>query len=356
MKTIFTFLACVISFCTFAQKSNLIVFNNTGQQFFVILNGIKQNSLPSTSVKVEGLTPTAYKVKIIFADGRTGDIDKNIYLESNMEYSAQVVIKSPKKRSLRLYNMDELNKSPYGSGSAVVNYRPDDNVVYSDQQNTSTTTGTTTIQTNPNGTTSVQTSTNTQTQTTGTHTHADGTVHDHNHNPVKPNTPVTGTGNTHTHADGTVHDQNHQPVKPTTPATGTGNTHTHADGTVHDHNHNPVVSPDKANPGQAIVNADGTLTCKSALTSVDHIITGIKASSFSSDQMELVKTELKTKCINSDQAYRIVNAFTFDGDRVKMAKFCYDHMMDKTNANKLLDLFTYTSSKDELKKYFSTGK
>lgn len=386
MKHFFTLLLTIIAFGTFGQTSNLIVFNNSGQQFFVILNGIKQNSLPKTNVKIEGLAPAAYKVKIIFADGRTGDIDKSVFLESTMEYSAQIVLKKGKKGKLRLFDMVALNTSPYGNGAETITYRPTDNSVYSDLQNASAqgnvqinsngngTNGTSngSIQISTNGTqTSNQTSTsqssqvgtttvNGQTTTVTTHTHADGTVHDQNHKPIQQ--PITNTNpamsGTHTHADGTVHDHNHKPVK--NPTTNTNpamqGTHTHADGTVHDHNHNvvnpPVTSPTAGWVGQATVNADGTLTCSSALPSVDHIIEGIKAATYSSDQVNVVQTALKTACINSDQAYRIVNAFTFDGDKIKIAKFCFDHMTDKQNAQKLLSLFQFSSSKDELKKYF----
>lgn len=533
MKHIFTLFALVISLSAFAQNSNLIIFNNSGQQFFVVLNGIRQNSMPKTNVKIEGLAPVSYKVKIIFADGRTGDIDKNIYLEPNMEYSAQVVIKSAKKRSLRLFDLVELNTSPYGVGSETVTYRPNDGAAYSDQQQTAQTqtyqtsgqvqqtgttgnvqaTGTTnqsgTVQTSAgmngqpqvnttvtttgnngaqggnvqtnigmngqpqvstgvttsgsatgntqtgnvqmnvgmngmpngginqnvvitengenvvldmqvsgmptgmNGTTMTTTSNGTQITTTtanGQTTQVTSNVSGNGMNgQAGVNTSVTGTGingqagttmsgtglngqasttvtgtngqvvtngtqtttttttvngqttqvtttvngtgmngqangnGTHTHADGTVHDHNHNPVN--------GGTHTHADGTVHDQNHKPVSSGNIA--GDAIVNANGTVTCKSSVKDVDMLVSGIKQESFSSDQMDLVRTTLKTKCINSDQAYRIVNSFTFDGDKIEMAKFCYDHMTDRNNASKLLDLFTYSSSKDELRKYFS---
>lgn len=341
MKHFFTLLLSIIAFGTFGQTSNLIVFNNSGQQFFVILNGIKQNSLPKTNVKIEGLAPAAYKVKIIFADGRTGDIDKSVFLDSAMEYSAQIVLKKGKKGKLRLFDMVALNTSPYGDGAETITYRPTDNSVYSDQQNSSVQGN---VQINQNGT---------------THTHADGTVHDQNHKPIQQSTTNANPSmnGTHTHVDGTVHDHNHKPVKnPTTNTNPAMNgTHTHADGTVHDHNHNvvnpPVATPSSGLIGQATVNVDGSLTCSSALPSIDHIIEGIKAATYSSDQVNFVQNALKTSCINSDQAYRIVNTFTFDGDKIKIAKFCFDHMTDKSNASKLLSLFQFSSSKDELKKY-----
>ena len=73
MKNIFLLILVASSFATFSQ-SNFTVFNNGGQSFYVILNGIKQNSLPQTNVVVGGLKNSAYAVKLIFADGKTADI------------------------------------------------------------------------------------------------------------------------------------------------------------------------------------------------------------------------------------------------------------------------------------------
>ncbi len=77
MKLAFCF--CILSSCFFAQ-SNFTVFNNNGQTFYVILNGVKQNSLPQTNVVVSGLVNSAYSVKLIFSDGKTADINKNFSL------------------------------------------------------------------------------------------------------------------------------------------------------------------------------------------------------------------------------------------------------------------------------------
>jgi hypothetical protein len=507
MRKIFTFLALIFSLSAFSQNSNLIIFNNSGQQFFVVLNGIKQNSMPKTNVKVEGLSPTAYKVKIIFADGKTGDIDKNIYLDPNMEYSAQVLIKSPKKRSLRLFNMVELNTSPYGNGAETVIYRPNENAVYTDQStfqsgntqnnqgsmntnvsgqtsgNMNSTNQNGTIQTTVNGvpqgnvnitgttTTnqtgnvnadgtyqvgSVQTTVNgvpqgnvnvttngTQTQTTtqdgniqmnvgingniGFNTNVNVSENGQNVtidmngmgipasvNQTSTTTTSSGTQTTTTIVNGqttqvttNVSDNNQTQTYGTngqTQITGTtingqtqtygtngqiqviGNgmngqtqttgttingqtqnygtngqtqvtTHTHADGSIHDQNHQVVNSPNtqqvNSTNGQMVQNPDGTMGCFGAVSDVDYIIAGVEEASFSEDQMNYVRAELKTKCVSSDQAYRIVNAFTFDGDKISMAKLCYDHMVDKQNAKKLLDLFSFSSSKEELKKYFN---
>ena len=89
----FSILTCLLlfAFFTHSQTSNLTVFNNGGQAFFVILNGIKQNSIPKTNLQITGLQPTSYSLKLIFADGVTPDISRNIMLEADYEYTLRVV-------------------------------------------------------------------------------------------------------------------------------------------------------------------------------------------------------------------------------------------------------------------------
>lgn len=134
MKILTTLFLLLIGFSAFAQSVSLTIFNNNGQPFFVIMNGIRQNSLPQTNVKIGGMTTGAYEVKLIFADGKTGDINKKIFFESGGDYLARVDIKG-KKRKLRYFGMSDGSQPAPGS---TIEYRPDDQSVYSDQpvQNT----------------------------------------------------------------------------------------------------------------------------------------------------------------------------------------------------------------------------
>jgi hypothetical protein len=361
MKNIFTLLILLLTCSVGAQTSNLVIFNNGGQQFFVVLNGVKQNALPKTNVRIEGLQSAGYDVKLIFADGKTGDINKKIYLDPNLEYSTRVVIKSAKKRSLKLFDMVPLNGSNYGNSEETITYRPDNSATFSDQQitvsgqgtiqqnnssqqqgevvqSTQTGTGQATTATANNGSQSSQTTVNT------THTHADGTVHNAQHQPVNP--PAA----THTHADGTVHnDHGHQ--QPQAPA---GNSHTHADGTVHHGNHT-TGTPAQAGT-QPVIDAQGVMHCNRAVADIESLISGIKAETFASDQKQYAVSELTNMCINSDQAYRIVNTFTFESDRLEIAQVCYKHLVDKTAAEKLTSLFTFDATKKEFREYMKNNK
>lgn len=131
--TLTTFI--LLTALSFAQTSSLTIFNNNGQQFFVIMNGIRQNSLPQTNVKISGMNNGAYAVKLIFADGKTADINKNIFLDTVADFQARVVFKG-KKGKLQYYGMTSTAPAP--SGGSTVIYRPTDQSVYSDQSTSST--------------------------------------------------------------------------------------------------------------------------------------------------------------------------------------------------------------------------
>ena len=60
------------------EKNVLSVFSEAGDQFFLILNGVNQNSTPRTFVRVEGLPQSENDIQILFTDGRTGDIRKHV--------------------------------------------------------------------------------------------------------------------------------------------------------------------------------------------------------------------------------------------------------------------------------------
>lgn len=139
MKASLFFGVFFLSFSIFSQ-SNLTVFNNGGQKFYLIMNGIKQNSVAQTNVVVSGIKNGGYSVKLIFEDGKTKDIDKNFFLETPQDVTTRVTFKKGVGK-LQLVSMVP------ASGTATegtVTFRPDNNAVFTDAV---TTTTTTTIQT-----------------------------------------------------------------------------------------------------------------------------------------------------------------------------------------------------------------
>jgi hypothetical protein len=128
MKVSMIIVALMVSFSVFSQ-SNFTVFNNNGQAFYVILNGIKQNSLPQTNVYVSGLKNGAYSTKLIFADGKTADIDKNFFIDAASDITTRIIFKKGKGK-LQLLSMEPTHGALQQTG--VVYYRQDNYAVYSD--------------------------------------------------------------------------------------------------------------------------------------------------------------------------------------------------------------------------------
>lgn len=88
--TLCTLLIVVLSM---AQNSSLTLLNTSGKPFFVLLNGIRQNTTPETNVKIAGMVTGSYEVKLIFSDGKTGDLDKKLVLNESGDYLATIAMK-----------------------------------------------------------------------------------------------------------------------------------------------------------------------------------------------------------------------------------------------------------------------
>ena len=89
MKKILLLLALLWSIGSLlAQNSNMIIFSEQGEGFYLIVNGIRQNSTPQTNVRVTGLNAPSYKVKVVFQNENLGEFDKNIYFHTQgLEYT-----------------------------------------------------------------------------------------------------------------------------------------------------------------------------------------------------------------------------------------------------------------------------
>ena len=60
------------------DASSLSVYSETGEQFFLVLNGINQNSEPVSRIRVDGLPQYGNDIQILFADRQTPEIRRRI--------------------------------------------------------------------------------------------------------------------------------------------------------------------------------------------------------------------------------------------------------------------------------------
>lgn len=386
MKKTTTLLFLLIGLVSFSQ-SNLTIFNNGGQQFYVILNGIKQNSVPMTNVSVGGIKNGSYSVKMIFADGKTGDIDKNFFIEEPSDITTRIIFKKGKGK-LQLIGM--VPTAGANTTQGVIVFRPDNYAVYSDavvtqtvttQQTTTTNSGTTsgtngnvTINQSGNvqsGTTngSVNMSGTTNTNTNGQSVNQTVTVTDPN-NPngtvgmnvsINVSDPQMGGENVNMSVNMNGMGTGTQTTTNTTNQTNQGNTQysqnttvtttTTTSGTQTNTSNNNVNTNNNTNVNTSTNSVHPAVTCKNIMNDADAFVVDVKEIMMDDDKKEFILSQLTNFCLTASQAYKVTEALTFDDDRLIVAKFLYDRMIDKDKSNTLLPLFKFDDSKLEYAAY-----
>jgi hypothetical protein len=294
MKSIITLLFIVFAFGVTAQNytanADLVIIDKSGQSFYLIIDGVAQNAVPKTQLKIVGVTAAFHELKLLYANGVNVNLQHNVTLELYKQHTAFVTWRKGRKR-LEWIEITGVNQSHYGGNFEVIMFTPSYiEVCY--------------LCKNPSA--------------PGFHYHPDGSIHN--------NYGMNGGNNAGN--QGGYYPPN---------GNNNGNNQGNQGG----------YYPPNGN------NQQGNTNCQYPLPTIKPILDEMNNISFSDKKMEYAKDALANKCITSDQAYQIVEAFTFDDDRVKMAKYCYNRMSDQIYANKLLDLFKFSSSRNEVRKYFT---
>ncbi len=121
----FIFVSSVLSFAQPGQRreegrrmdhesSALSVYSENGEQFFLVLNGINQNNVPQSKIRVEGLPEYGNDVQIVFADNRTPAIRKTINIADPVDgREVNMVLKIVRDREgyakLRFHKCEEID-------------------------------------------------------------------------------------------------------------------------------------------------------------------------------------------------------------------------------------------------------
>lgn len=387
MKTIFLF-STLITFSALFAQSNLSIFNNNGQSFYVVLNGIRQNSKPETNVQVAQIKNGSYAVKVIFADGKTPDIDKNFMIDAPYDITARIIFKKGKGK-LQLMGQEPT----HGVIQEAVVFRPTDAANYSDAVvvNTQTTPvqNTTTIQTSPvQNTTTIQTTgtsnnpgvnmnmniqeaPNTTTQTlntnsTTTTTTTTGTNPDENVN-LNMNLSVGGVNvnlNANASANGTGLGTGATITETTTSSSTTTTTQTNnqVNANIQLNGNSQVVqnqqNQQNAQHQQVIAQVQqaplsSRVNCTKTMNRLEAFKVELQDQSFEEDRLEALQLAMKSTCLTTAQAEQLIDLFTFDENRLEVAKYLSDRLTDRDNAGALAKKLTFDSSKMEYRRYIS---
>jgi len=298
----FFLLACASLLCMSAisqrVKSSLTIFSDDGKKFFLFLNGEKQNNDAQTNIRVEDLTQGYYNCKILFEDESMGEIVKKTLVVRDMDDSHQDVVYRIKpetksgKPALRFFSAEP----------ARADYEPAPNVVVYRYGNPVPTRG---------GRTVVTTTTTTTTPGTNVNMNVGG---------IDVNVNVNDEG---------YYEQT------TTTTT--------------------VASHDRGGDRRPANNQRGGKDCSNryAMSSSDfsQALSTIKNTSFDETKLSTAKQIVSSNCLKTDQVVQICNQFSFDESKLEFAKFAYLHTTDQSNYFKVSNVFSFSSSKEELNNY-----
>lgn len=331
--------AMVLSATAFAQNGTLTFFSDKGEKFWVLVNGVVQNAVPENNVKVQGLSPNFYRVKIVFQIDSLGEIANNLNTEPGMDYvyiirkkntpPAFKKTKGPNAPDPKVYERYVIRPfSAAENGGMAAPTKDQEVIVYGQGEPLNTE-----QIVHPVASVTVNTTTTTTTTTGGQTATAPNNGFSLNMN-IDPNAGnmsmnVNGTGvnvNTNTNSSSSTTTTT---TKTTTTKTTGGSTGT------------PTPAPAKTStPVHAMYSMD-----------FDKAVASIKAQSFEENKMTVAKQVLKGNYLNCAQIKTIMKLFSFETTKLDFAKLAYDKCVEKNNYYLINDAFGFSSSVDDLNEF-----
>lgn len=81
----------------------------------------------------------------------------------------------------------------------------------------------------------------------------------------------------------------------------------------------------------------------------------IKSQAFPDERMSRARMKTKGFCFTSQQVVTVLDGFTFDSNRLTLAKELYEQTTDKSNYDVVVDSFVHKSDRDELMEYIQNN-
>jgi hypothetical protein len=293
LKLLIVLLIALLPMVLLAQGGSLTIYSEDGEKFTLYLNGMQQNSIPQTNLRIDGLTEPNYTAKMVFEVKNLSVVEKNITLnDAATNKPADVVYKMKKKggeMKLRLYSMN-----PALPGNTV----PADVYV----------------------------------------------VHYGQPEPAKPvvtnviNTPGVNQGNGGVGISIISQDQGTSapPDNATNQTTTTSGMSFSRTPPPPPPAHSDCAFPMDAN---SFKNARQT----------------IAQASFEDTKMQIAQSVFSTNCLSSDQVVQICQLFGFEDGKLKFAKYAYSRTTDQANYARVVKALTFELSKADLNQFIANG-
>lgn len=379
MKNITLLLALLLSLTGFSQQSGEVaIFDNSGYQFHVILNGIMQNEKAESNVRIQGLRAAFYSCKVM-ADDNTFALDKNIIVKQDTLITYRIVNKRGKFK-LRFFSEVPLNAAPAPvSTQSIVAYHAEEatntEVVNSTNTTTATQSTTTTINTtdqsqSPTSTSieadlSVSGSQGSQNETINTTTTTTETRDGVNSNTTVgtgeesisismsvgengANVNVQGTGlegqegvimNTEiTGSESVTHSEQTITTITTTTTSGSG---TWDEEEVEISNY--IETDDSRDYTDCFVGEED----------FELFLNKVTNETFEDDRTNLTTDFVDRKCLSVEQVGQLMDQFDFSDNRMTVAKAAYNLCYETSDYFLLQEKFTFDDDKEEFRNFIN---
>ena len=302
MKRKFTFILICLSFnlLCFAQDGafgHLTIFSENGDRFYLFLNGEQQNDIAQTNLRIEDLNQPYYNAKIIFEDKTLQEVAKNYLMIVEGEAQFRDVTYKVKRDK---NNKSKMKLNFFSAIPVRQNYIAPSNVHVIHYGRPAVVSQTTTTTTSAGG--------------VGVGVNVYGV--NMNVNIVDPHgTTVTQT--TTTQSSGQVYEDYEL-----------------------SQNHHNTPREQGCNRRYAML----TGNFNSALATV-------KNQGFDETRLKTAKQIVSANCVSPDQIVQIANVFGFEETKLDFAKFAYDFCTERGNYFKVNNIFSFSSSSEELSEY-----
>lgn len=359
---------------SFSQdRGEVTVYSNTGEKFFVILNGIRQNDQAQTNVKITGLSNPYYKCKVISAN-RTFELDKNIIVKQDTLITYEIKEKKGKYK-MRFYSETLSASAPKADPSqSTVIYHSVENPMHTNTQNTTVNpnsghvnttmnTTTTTVTSNTsndfqNGNVNESMNMNISIGENGISTNMNISENGMNGENMNMNTNMNSSETITTNTSSTSSTINGQTtyeetITTTTSTTENGNT-TYYEETI--------TTTSNSNQGNIYQDQDMIVTmetadnCYMSNQDADNLANQVANEAFPDDRLRVANTAAKNKCMTVNQINNVAKRFDHPENKLSFLKSAYDRCTDKSNYYQLMETLTFPSDKEELEKYINSRR
>jgi len=358
MKITTLLFTLLLSISSFAQRTgDVVIYNNSGYQFHVVLNGIKQNAKAESNVRIQGLEGAFYGCLVI-ADDNTFSIEKNIIVKSDTLITYQITNKKGKYK-LRFFSEVPMAKAPQTAGQSTIVYHTEEIPTQTTMVNSSS--GSENVQMNvemnasgsqPNtGTQTTQTVTTTTTVTEGNSQMNTGATNTEENVSISMSAGENGI-NVNLNVSGM--DANEEMNMEVTGTQMGGTSMYQETTTTTTYSETTVIESGTEMETHSTSNSANPVTdCYISEAEANKAIQLIESETFADDQLTMAKALVSKKCLSVEQIGKIADILTFSDDRMELMKAAYTFCLDRDSYYQLLSKFTFSEDKEELQRFIN---